>query len=44
MLTGDEINLIVVFLCTLTDGYDPKNPSAYGGQAQCQQAAAAAAN
>jgi cytochrome c peroxidase len=43
MLTGDEINLIVVFLCTLT-GYDPKNPSAYGGQAQCQQAAAAAAN
>jgi cytochrome c peroxidase len=42
-LTGSEINLIVVFLCTLTDGYDPKNPSAYGSQAQCQQAAAAAA-
>jgi cytochrome c peroxidase len=43
MLTSDEINLIVDFLCTLTDGYDPSNPSAYGSQAQCQQAAAAAA-
>jgi cytochrome c peroxidase len=41
-LTSDEINLIVVFLCTLSDGYDPSNPSAYASQAQCQQAAAAA--
>jgi cytochrome c peroxidase len=41
-LTGDEINLIVDFLCTLTDGYDPNNPSAYRTQPQCQQAAAAA--
>ncbi len=43
MLTADEINLVVDFLCTLTDGYDPGNPSAYGSQPQCQQAAAAAA-
>jgi cytochrome c peroxidase len=42
MLTSDEMNLIVVFLCTLSDGYDPGNPSAYASQAQCQQAAAAA--
>ena len=42
MLTSAEINLVVNFLCTLTDGYDPSNPSAYGQQAQCTQAAAAA--
>ena len=42
MLTSDEIKLIVVFLCTLSDGYDPNNPTAYASQAQCQQAAAAA--
>jgi cytochrome c peroxidase len=44
MLSADEINLVVDFLCTLTDGYDPSSPSAYAGQAQCQQAAAAAAH
>ncbi|HZV92770.1 MAG TPA: diacylglycerol kinase, partial [Caldimonas sp.] len=44
MLTGDEINLIVVFLCTLTDGYDAGNPQAYGTQAQCLQANAAASH
>jgi cytochrome c peroxidase len=43
MLTSDEINLLVVFLCTLSDGYDPNNPGAYANQPQCQQAAAAAA-
>jgi hypothetical protein len=40
-MTGDEIKLFVVFLCTLSDGYDPANPSAYGGQSQSQQADAA---
>jgi cytochrome c peroxidase len=43
MLTSSEINLVVNFLCTLTDGYDPKNPAAYAQQAQCIQATAAAA-
>jgi hypothetical protein len=42
-LSGAEINLIVDFLCTLSDGYDPTNPSAYASQAQCRQAAATAA-
>jgi len=35
-LTSDEINDIVAFLCTLTDGYDPTKPSAYNWPAQCQ--------
>jgi cytochrome c peroxidase len=43
-LTGEQINLVVVFLCTLTDGYDPAHPAAYGQQPQCEQAAAAAAH
>jgi cytochrome c peroxidase len=43
-LTPEEINLVVNFLCTLTDGYDPKQPSAYAQQPQCLQAAAAAAS
>ncbi len=41
-LTSAQINLVVVFLCTLTDGYDPKNPAAYATQPQCRQAIAAA--
>lgn len=35
-LTSDEIDDIVAFLCTLTDGYDPKNPAAYSWPAQCR--------
>jgi cytochrome c peroxidase len=42
-LTPSEINSIVVFLCTLIDGYDPANPSAAPNPAQCQAANAAAA-
>lgn len=35
-LTAAEIDDIVAFLCTLTDGFDPSNPSAYNVPAQCQ--------
>jgi cytochrome c peroxidase len=35
-LTAEEIDDIVAFLCTLTDGFDPNNPSAYEVPAQCQ--------
>jgi cytochrome c peroxidase len=35
-LTSDEIDDLVAFLCTLTDGYDPANPSAYNLPPQCQ--------
>jgi cytochrome c peroxidase len=35
-LTAAEIDDLVAFLCTLTDGYDPNNPSAYNVPAQCQ--------
>jgi len=41
-MTSDEIDDVVAFLCTLTDGYDPADPSAYNVPAQCQPAAAAA--
>ncbi|MBS0447067.1 MAG: diacylglycerol kinase [Proteobacteria bacterium] len=41
-LTSNDIELIVTFLCTLTDGYDPKQPASYRVPSQCQQAAAAA--
>jgi cytochrome c peroxidase len=41
-LTAQEIDEIVAFLCTLTDGYDPSNPSAYNVPAQCQPIATAA--
>jgi len=34
-LSASEIDEVVAFLCTLTDGYDPKNPSAYNVPAQC---------
>jgi len=40
-LTAPEIDDLVAFLCTLTDGYDPTNPAAYNVPAQCQAAAAA---
>jgi cytochrome c peroxidase len=33
----------VAFLCTLTDGFDPNNPSAYNVPAQCQPIAATSA-
>jgi cytochrome c peroxidase len=42
-LTLDEINALVAFLCTLTDGYDPAHPGTYALQPQCLDAAAAAA-
>ena len=35
-LNAQEIDDLVAFLCTLTDGYDPNNPSAYNVPAQCQ--------
>jgi cytochrome c peroxidase len=38
-LTAAEIDEVVAFLCTLTDGYDPKNPAAYDVPAQCQAGA-----
>jgi cytochrome c peroxidase len=34
-----EINDVIAFLCTLTDGYDPQNPTAQALPAQCQAAA-----
>ena len=34
-LTAPEIDDVVAFLCTLTDGFDPNNPSAYNIPAQC---------
>ncbi len=40
-LTPAEINDVIVFLCALTDGYDPANPGAQVLPAQCQTAAAA---
>ncbi len=42
-LTAAEIDDIVSFLCTLTDGFDPQNPAAYGVPAQCQPIAATTA-
>jgi cytochrome c peroxidase len=38
-LTAAEIDAVVAFLCTLTDGYDPSHPSAYNVPAQCQSIA-----
>ena len=35
-LTAAEIDDVIAFLCTLTDGYDPNNPGAYNIPAQCQ--------
>jgi cytochrome c peroxidase len=42
-LDAQEIDDIVAFLCTLTDGFDPQNPSAYNLPAQCQPIAATSA-
>jgi cytochrome c peroxidase len=42
-LSTAEINDVIAFLCTLTDGYDPANPSAQVLPTQCQAAASAAA-
>jgi cytochrome c peroxidase len=39
-LTAQEIDDIVAFLCTLTDGFDPAHPSAYNVPAQCAPIAA----
>ena len=38
-LSASEINDVITFLCTLTDGYDPANPTAQVLPAQCQAAA-----
>jgi cytochrome c peroxidase len=38
-LTAQEIDDLVAFLCTLTDGYDPNNRSAYNVPSQCQPVA-----
>ena len=34
-MTNQEMSDLVHFLCTLTDGFDPANPSAYRVPAQC---------
>lgn len=34
-LTPDEINDLVTFLCTLTDGFDPASPDTYRQSPQC---------
>jgi cytochrome c peroxidase len=42
-LSPDEIDDVIAFLCTLTDGYDPAHPDALALPAQCQAAAHATA-
>jgi cytochrome c peroxidase len=42
-LDPSEIDDLIAFLCTLTDGYDPSNPTAQALPAQCKAAASAAA-
>jgi cytochrome c peroxidase len=42
-LTAAEIDDVVAFLCTLTDGFDPQYPAAYDVPAQCQPIAATSA-
>ena len=37
-LSASEIQDVVAFLCTLTDGYDAANPSAYANPVQCRNA------
>lgn len=39
-LTNQEMSDLVHFLCALTDGFDPANPSAYRVPAQCGSTAA----
>jgi cytochrome c peroxidase len=43
-LSADDINDVIAFLCTLTDGYDPENPTAQILPAQCQAAVSAASS
>jgi len=38
-LSAAEIDDVVAFLCTLTDGFEPQNPAAYNVPAQCQPGA-----
>ncbi len=40
-LDAAEIDDVVAFLCTLTDGYEPTNPTAYSVPTQCQPTATA---
>ncbi|MFL6699225.1 MAG: cytochrome-c peroxidase [Vitreoscilla sp.] len=42
-LSPDEIDDLITFLCTLTDGYDPAHPAAQVLPAQCQAAVRATA-
>jgi cytochrome c peroxidase len=42
-MNSDEIDDLVAFLCTLTDGYDSANPAAYTEPEQCKGSAAAPA-
>ncbi len=42
-LSADEIDDVITFLCTLTDGFDPSRPGAQVLPAQCQAAAHATA-
>ena len=42
-LDANDIDDLIRFLCTLTDGYDPAHPEAYLLPAQCQAAAGTAA-
>jgi len=42
-LSTDEIDDVITFLCTLTDGFDPAHPAAQVLPAQCQAAAHATA-
>ena len=42
-LSPDEIDDVITFLCTLTDGYDPAHPTAQVLPAQCQAAVHATA-
>ena len=43
-LDAGEINDVIAFLCTLTDGYDPNHPAALTLPPQCAAAVAAAAS
>ena len=43
-LSLSEINDVITFLCTLTDGYEPDHPTAQVLPAQCQDAAATQTN
>jgi cytochrome c peroxidase len=43
VMSADQVNAIIAFMCTLTDGYDPADPAAYTLTPQCQQAQSAIA-